>query len=78
MNDPGNFTDQLDPILCPACQSALEFYEITLGRCANCERESWTPEKRDAVDRLIGLAFRKGPPNPGEIGRAIEEARRTP
>jgi hypothetical protein len=41
------------------------------GLCASCVVGSWSPEKRDAMNRLIGVAFR------GEEGRvtaALNEA----
>lgn len=41
------------------------------GLCASCIVGSWSPEKRAAMDHLIGVAFRR---EEGRVTDAINEA----
>jgi len=61
---------------CPKCDRSVlaSREERERGHCSTCEVESWSPEKRTAINRCIGLAFRKTPATEDEKDAAIDEA----
>ncbi len=67
-----------DPKACSQCQGALVGKDDRdRGVCNTCEVASWSPEKKKAIGRMIGLAFRKsnGEPIPqADIDLAIDKA----
>jgi hypothetical protein len=44
------------------------------GLCPKCEMATWSPEKRAAINNLIGLAFVQDPAREPEIGPAVDKA----
>jgi hypothetical protein len=44
------------------------------GRCSTCTVAEWSPEKKAAIDKLIGMAFRDPKPGNNETDAAINEA----
>ena len=61
---------------CPKCGKEVlaSRQERERGHCSSCEVASWTEEKRRAINRCIGLAFRKPPATEAEKDAAIGEA----
>lgn len=68
-----------DPKRCDGCGRMLVGSdEREQGRCSSCEVASWSPEKKAAIQRLVGLGFRRAftdkPVSDEDIDSAIDEA----
>jgi hypothetical protein len=65
------------PSKCRECAKPLHKLEDRgRGLCVSCHVASWSPEKRAAINNLIGMAFRKPGPTDAEKDAAIDEALR--
>jgi Zn finger protein HypA/HybF involved in hydrogenase expression len=63
------------PKQCRGCEERLrDSEELGRGLCPRCKLASYSPEKRAALNKLIGMAFRATPATDAEKDEAIDEA----
>ena len=60
---------------CVDCGRRLhELNHIGIGLCGSCKIKRWSPEKRAAINKIIGMAFKEPKPTDAEKDAAIDDA----
>lgn len=63
------------PKECRNCKRRIwSWGERSDGTCSPCEVASWTPEKREAIGKMIGMAIREPDATEEQKDAAIDEA----
>ena len=62
------------PTACRGCGGKLRDWEhIARGTCSRCFLDQMDPRKKAALNKLIGMAFRKTPASDAEKDAAVDE-----